>query len=323
MGQISVRVRRASPAAASSPVASAVAVRLAFADGDPEERTMVVEVEPALALDATARALGRAPPRVVSTAPLDADAQGAFAAVVASLARRAAGDRGLRVLDVGPAGGSLAGIALSLTVLVDDEAYAARAIVPASFVGAGAPWTRDVLTRLGATPLSAPIVACAWTVTVSDIASLRPGDVLVASPPPACRHENGAWTGAAWLAPPAADTGVRIELVDGGAIVLRAGPELLDRSAMTEPDAGDALVTAIGDVPVVVRVEIGEATMQAREWAALARGDVVALGRRVGDRVVLRVGGVPVARGELVEIDGEVGVRIAERLDERGDERTP
>jgi flagellar motor switch/type III secretory pathway protein FliN len=70
----------------------------------------------------------------------------------------------------------------------------------------------------------------------------------------------------------------------------------------------------VGDVPVVVRVEVGEARMIAREWAALARGDVVTLGRRVGERVLLRVGGVPVARGELVSVDGEVGVRIVERI---------
>ena len=83
-------------------------------------------------------------------------------------------------------------------------------------------------------------------------------------------------------------------------------------------DRGGALLDAIGEVPVVVRVEIGEARMAARDWASLGRGDVVALGRRVGERVVLRVGGVPVARGELVEIDGEVGVRIAERIEEEG-----
>jgi len=29
---------------------------------------------------------------------------------------------------------------------------------------------------------------------------------------------------------------------------------------------------------------------------------------------VLRVGGVPVARGQLVDVDGEVGVRIEERV---------
>jgi flagellar motor switch/type III secretory pathway protein FliN len=81
------------------------------------------------------------------------------------------------------------------------------------------------------------------------------------------------------------------------------------------------LVEAIGEVPVVVRVEIGEARMAAREWAALTRGDVVSLGRRVGEAVVLRVGGVPVARGDLVEIDGQVGVRIVERLAEDTVER--
>lgn len=75
----------------------------------------------------------------------------------------------------------------------------------------------------------------------------------------------------------------------------------------------DALVENVGEIPVVVRVELGEATMTARQWAALGKGDVVALGRRLGEPVVLRVGGVPVATGELVEIEGEVGVRIVAR----------
>jgi flagellar motor switch/type III secretory pathway protein FliN len=83
---------------------------------------------------------------------------------------------------------------------------------------------------------------------------------------------------------------------------------------MVESDDRGELLNAIGEIPVVVRVEIGEARMAARDWAALGRGDVIALGRRVGENVVLRAGGVPVARGELVDIDGEVGVRIVERL---------
>jgi flagellar motor switch/type III secretory pathway protein FliN len=81
---------------------------------------------------------------------------------------------------------------------------------------------------------------------------------------------------------------------------------------MAEIDENGALLTAMGDVPVVVHVEI--ASMTAREWASLGRGDVVALGSRVGEHVLLRVGGLPVARGDLVEIDGEVGVRIVERI---------
>ena len=83
---------------------------------------------------------------------------------------------------------------------------------------------------------------------------------------------------------------------------------------MIEAGATETLVDAVGDIPVVVRVEIGEATMTAREWAALRPGDVVTLGRRAGEHVVLRAGGVPVARGELVTVDGEVGVRVVERF---------
>ena len=85
---------------------------------------------------------------------------------------------------------------------------------------------------------------------------------------------------------------------------------------MSETDK-DALVDAVGEVPVVVRVEIGVAEMRAREWAALGPGDVVALGRKIGEGVTLRVAGVTVARGELVDLDGEVGVRILGRAEER------
>ena len=86
-------------------------------------------------------------------------------------------------------------------------------------------------------------------------------------------------------------------------------------TAEAEMDANEraALVATVGEVPILVRVEIGEAVMTAREWAGLARGDVVALGRRVGETVVLRVAGLPMARGELVSIGGEIGVRITER----------
>jgi flagellar motor switch/type III secretory pathway protein FliN len=84
---------------------------------------------------------------------------------------------------------------------------------------------------------------------------------------------------------------------------------------VSDQPKSDALVEAVGEVPVVVRVEIGVAEMRAREWAELGRGDVIALGRKIGEPVTLRVGGVTVARGELVEIEGEIGVRILGRAD--------
>ena len=80
-----------------------------------------------------------------------------------------------------------------------------------------------------------------------------------------------------------------------------------------ESDAdAKTMAEAVLDAPVVVRVEMGSVTLTAKEWAGLAAGDVIAMGKRVAEPVVLRVAGVEVARGELVDIEGELGVRILE-----------
>ena len=77
-------------------------------------------------------------------------------------------------------------------------------------------------------------------------------------------------------------------------------------------------VEVLQDAPLVVRVELGTVEMTARDWAALGPGDVVAIGRKIGDGVVLRVGGVEIARGELVMLDGEMAVRITGRTGSGG-----
>ncbi len=87
---------------------------------------------------------------------------------------------------------------------------------------------------------------------------------------------------------------------------------------MTEANDTDVLVDAVGEVPVVVRVEIGVAEMRARDSAAITPGDVISLRRRIAEPVVLQWSGVSrMARGELVDIEGDVGVRVTERLDRR------
>jgi flagellar motor switch/type III secretory pathway protein FliN len=164
-----------------------------------------------------------------------------------------------------------------------------------------------------------PVVACSTLATAADVATLRVGDALVP-----LRGAERKWplsrgvdspAGPVLLAAPSAQLGLRSELGEDGRLVLGGALELLlDAETQMASDENDALVTALGDVPVVVRVEIGEAVMTARDWASLGRGDIVPLSRRVGGPVVLRVGGVPIARGELVDLDGEVAVRIIERL---------
>ena len=82
---------------------------------------------------------------------------------------------------------------------------------------------------------------------------------------------------------------------------------------MPRADGEATTIESLEHAPVVVRVELGTVEMKAREWAELGPGDVIALGRWVGDPAILRVGGVELARGELVQVDGEYGVRILAR----------
>jgi type III secretion system YscQ/HrcQ family protein len=206
-------------------------------------------------------------------------------------------------------------VAIAFSVRVDGEAFAARVLL-ASGADDASPWSAVELAGLGATPLGVPVVASSCRATVAEVASLERGDVFLPGGWRLGRAKDGTWSGRALLAPPSASAGVTAEVSGHGSLVLIGDLEPIDpvEAQMEGGGEKDALVATMGEVPVLVRVEVGEATLPAREWAALGRGDVIALGRRIGEKVVLRVGGVAVARGELVEVDGEIGVRIAERV---------
>lgn len=333
--RVEVMARRAGPAGAARGLEGGGGVVLARADAPLLERGVLVEAEPALVANVVARAARREPAAVLDPgATLAPGAVGAFAAVLVAGLRRANGRRGgvaMRVLAAGPAAALEADLArvardlwaVSLTVLVGDDAFEARVALPReAALGAPAPaWDAAALAALGATPIAVPIVAHVVTMAATDLALLARGDALVLDGWPLARTPSSgrALAGPVVLAAPAAEAGVAARLGDDGRLVL--GGDVVPLGAaeaeMTDTERG-GLIEAIGETPLTVRVEIGEARMAAREWAALGRGDVVALGRRVGEAVVVRVGGVAVARGELVEIDGEVGVRIVERIPAEG-----
>ena len=66
------------------------------------------------------------------------------------------------------------------------------------------------------------------------------------------------------------------------------------------------------DVPVTLVVELGRVNLTLRRLADLKPGDVIELGRHSREPVELPSGGRLVARGELVQIDTELGVRITQ-----------
>ena len=80
-------------------------------------------------------------------------------------------------------------------------------------------------------------------------------------------------------------------------------------AAVGRPEADLALVL---EVPVELAVEIGRTTMTIRETLAIAPGSIVALDRMAGEPVDLLVNGKRIARGEVVAIDEEFGLRVTE-----------
>src|SRR5262249_43164296 len=153
--------------------------------------------------------------------------------------------------------------------------------------------------------LALPIIACAWTAPAAEVAALSLGDVML--PGWSLRRtESGTLAGPVTLAPSSLEHGIGADLTPEGRLVLRGDVDVLswtpNEAALTEEKMNEPVLQAIGEVPVVVRVEIGSATMRAREWAALGVGDVIALGQRIAEPVILHAGGIEIARGELVEI---------------------
>jgi flagellar motor switch protein FliN/FliY len=76
--------------------------------------------------------------------------------------------------------------------------------------------------------------------------------------------------------------------------------------------AEQAELERLYDVPVELAVEIGRTQMTIRETLALGPGSIVSLDRLAGEPVDLLVNGKPIARGEVVVIDEEFGLRVTE-----------
>ncbi len=100
----------------------------------------------------------------------------------------------------------------------------------------------------------------------------------------------------------------------------RMGPEATDLPALDRPDlpdlgpgtpAGEAReLRLLAEVQVELAVELGRVKLPLRDLLALGPGAVLELDRAADAPVDVLVNGCLVARGEVVVIDGEFGVRV-------------
>jgi flagellar motor switch/type III secretory pathway protein FliN len=202
-------------------------------------------------------------------------------------------------------------VRVATTLLVAARPYAVHVTVccrPASDDDSSA-----ALDSLGSLELRVPLVAGIALVARDALEALEIGDALVAG--------GGLWlradgTGRAVLAAPTAESGCGVQLAKDGTIVVSGELTALSHDSEDAMSPNDdnadlhAAEQAALDAPIVVRVEIGAVAMAARDWARLRPGDVIETGRRIAEPVILRVAGQDVAHGELVNVEGEIGVRI-------------
>lgn len=73
---------------------------------------------------------------------------------------------------------------------------------------------------------------------------------------------------------------------------------------------GEINLDALMDVPVTLSVEIGRSKLPIKQLISLNQGSVVELERGVNEPLDLMVNGTLIARGEVVVVDGQFGLRL-------------
>ncbi|PID54074.1 MAG: flagellar motor switch protein FliN [Micrococcales bacterium] len=112
-----------------------------------------------------------------------------------------------------------------------------------------------------------------------------------------------------------------LPLESGGRVTAWLGVLTRQETATPKTDANKPVtgLNLLRDVEMTLSVEIGRARMSVRELLALAPGTVVELDRAAGAPADLLVNGRLIARGEVVVVDEDFGLRITEILPPGGE----
>lgn len=164
-----------------------------------------------------------------------------------------------------------------------------------------------------ALPIEHAVTAGSATLPARQVRALAAGDVVLPDRP--LTLDRGALAGHVELAARAARRAFRAELAGGALRVVAVEPRAPVRDGrgerVTMKETMELLET-MGETPVTLSLEVARFTLRLEDVAALAPGEVVRTGAAIGASVTLRAGERVVARGELVDVEGEIGVRIAE-----------
>jgi type III secretion system YscQ/HrcQ family protein len=172
-----------------------------------------------------------------------------------------------------------------------------RVLAPESLLGAPPPgagdaWRTDA--RLATFRVRADVSLATAVLTPAELGALAPGDVVLPG--------GDVARGRAFLC------------VGSGAFALRYDDARLTvadpwRQGVPMAEPNDALAR---DLTVPVSCRLAQLDLDLRELLELAPGAIIGLHRPLGAPIDLVAGERVVARGELVDVEGELGVRVTE-----------
>jgi flagellar motor switch protein FliM len=168
----------------------------------------------------------------------------------------------------------------------------------------------------GLVPAAVHAVLGRARLDAAQLAGLGPGDTVILDEAWCDVGPDGALRGTPRLRLPlgrprwAAElsAGGRELVVTGGlAPAVDEGGEIMDQAEERLPGTPAELLE---EIPAELSVELGRVALTAGAALGLRPGQTLRLARRPGDPVDVRIGPTLVARGELVLVDGELGVLI-------------
>jgi flagellar motor switch protein FliN/FliY len=88
--------------------------------------------------------------------------------------------------------------------------------------------------------------------------------------------------------------------------------ESFDEKVKPVPPADNPVIDLISDIPLQVAVELGKTKKSINDILNMGIGSVIVLDKMAGELVEVVVNGKHIARGEVVVIDENYGVRITD-----------
>jgi type III secretion system YscQ/HrcQ family protein len=208
-----------------------------------------------------------------------------------------------------PAGAPRDGAAIAFTV----ETPAGAGVVALALEGPAraAGVDRDRLQRQAARlPIVARVELAVTRLPAGEVAALGSGDAVVFDGLAASAFEASApWPAALAVGARRGGHAAPIRIDVEGAVTVTGGFRAARQEIDMEPTGTTDATAVLAAAPIEVVAELGRITLRGDELLGLAPGAVLALpGGRGG--VALRVVGELWAEGEIVDVDGELGVRV-------------